>query len=85
MNIGKAFNFIFEDDKWLSKSVIGAIVAAVPIVNFAWGGYLIELLNNVMNDEQEPLPAWSDFGDSLHPDGFTRRHGCPHGGGRSGR
>ncbi len=63
MNIGKAFNFTFEDDQWLSKSVIGAIVAAVPIVNFAWGGYLIELLNNVSNGEQEPLPSWSDFGD----------------------
>ncbi len=63
MNIGKAFNFTFEDDQWLSKSVIGAIVTAIPIVNFAWGGYLIELLNNVINDEPEPLPAWSDFGD----------------------
>lgn len=63
MNIGKAFNYIFEDDQWLSKSVIGAIVGAIPIINFAWGGYLIDLLKNVISGEPKPLPDWSDFGD----------------------
>jgi hypothetical protein len=63
MNFGKAFNYPFEDDRWLTKSLIGALVTAIPIVNFAWGGYLIDLLKNVISGNPRPLPEWSDFGD----------------------
>jgi hypothetical protein len=63
MDIGKSFSFPFEDERWLSKSVIGAIVAAVPIVNFAWLGYLVDVVRNVMAGNPKPLPEWSDFGE----------------------
>lgn len=63
MDIGKSFSFPFEDERWLSKSVIGAIVAIVPIVNFAWLGYLIELLRAVMAGTPKPLPEWGNFGE----------------------
>ena len=63
MDFGKAFNYPFEDDNWLAKSLIGALVAAIPIVNFAWGGYLIDLLKRVIDGNPRPLPEWSDFGD----------------------
>ncbi len=63
MDIGKSFSFPFEDEQWLEKSLIGALVAAIPIVNFAWGGYLIDLLKNVMRGQDVPLPEWGDFGD----------------------
>jgi hypothetical protein len=65
MDIGKSFSFPFEDEKWLSKSLIGVIVAIIPIVNFAWGGYLIDLLKAVVNDDPKPLPEWSNFGDKF--------------------
>ena len=63
MDIGKSFSYPFEDEKWLSKSLIGVIVVAVPIVNFAWGGYLIDLLKAVINGDPRPLPEWGNFGE----------------------
>jgi uncharacterized membrane protein YeaQ/YmgE (transglycosylase-associated protein family) len=63
MDIGKSFSFPFQDERWLSKSLIGAIVAAVPIVNFAWLGYLVDLVRNVMAGSTTPLPEWGDFGN----------------------
>lgn len=63
MDFGKSFSYPFEDQRWLNKTIIGAIVAAVPIVNFAIGGYLIDLLKNILRGDPLPLPEWSDFGD----------------------
>lgn len=63
MDFGKAFNYPFEDERWLSKSLVGALVAAIPIINFAWMGYLIDVLKNVMAGDPRPLPEWGDFGD----------------------
>ena len=56
MNIGKAFSYPFEDDKWLNKSLTSILVFAVPIVNFAVLGYLVDLLKNVINGAARPLP-----------------------------
>jgi hypothetical protein len=65
MDIGKAFSYPFEDDEWLTKLFLGAIVSAVPILNFAWGGYTVDIVRNVMNGVARPLPDWSDFGDKF--------------------
>ena len=65
MNINKSFSFVFEDKQWLSKLGLGALFSIIPIVNFAWTGYMVELLRNVMNNVQEPLPSWDDFGKKL--------------------
>jgi hypothetical protein len=65
MDIGKSFSYPFQDSKWLSKLIIGALVSIVPILNFAWAGYLVDLVKNVMNRSSEPLPEWTDFGDKF--------------------
>ena len=65
MDIGKAFSFPFEDDEWITKLFLGAIVSAVPILNFAWTGYSIDLLKNVIDGLSKPMPDWSDFGDKF--------------------
>jgi hypothetical protein len=65
MDIGKAFSFPFEDDEWLTKLFLGAIVSAVPILNFAWGGYTVDILKNVIDGVSRPMPDWSDFGDKF--------------------
>jgi hypothetical protein len=65
MDIGKAFSFPFEDDDWLTKLFLGAVVSIVPILNFAWGGYTVDILRNVIDGVPRPLPAWSDFGDKF--------------------
>lgn len=65
MDIGKAFSYPFEDDDWLSKLFLGAIVSAVPILNFAWSGYTVDIVRNVIDGVKYPLPDWSDFGDKF--------------------
>lgn len=65
MDIGKAFSYPFEDDEWLMKLFLAAIVSAVPILNFAWTGYTVDNLRNVIDEVAQPLPSWSDFGDKF--------------------
>lgn len=62
MNIERSFSFPFEDKDWLLKLGLGALITAVPILNFAWSGYLVGVMRNVMNDVAEPLPAWDGLG-----------------------
>jgi hypothetical protein len=65
MDIGKAITFPADDEKWFTKLIIGAIVTAIPIVNFAWMGYMIDILRNVMAGYDKPLPEWDDFGQKF--------------------
>jgi hypothetical protein len=65
MDYGKAVTFPTEDPDWLKKLGIGALVTAVPILNWAFTGYLVDLLRNVGRGEPRPLPDWSDFGEKF--------------------
>lgn len=65
MDVGKSFSYQFEDNNWINKLLIGALVSAVPILNFAWLGYMVDLLRNVMDGVSLPLPQWSDFGEKF--------------------
>jgi len=62
MDIGKAFAYISEDEEWMKKLLIGALIGAVPVANFAIFGYQAEIARNVAAGEERPLPDWSDFG-----------------------
>lgn len=61
MDIEKAFAFPFEDTEWTSKLGLGAAISLVPILNFAWSGYMVGIIRNVMNAVPEPLPTWDDL------------------------
>jgi hypothetical protein len=63
MNYGKSFSYIFEDEKWVTKFLIGVVVGLVPIVQFATYGYIVEVVKNVRDGHEQPLPEWDDFGD----------------------
>jgi hypothetical protein len=65
MDIGKSITFVTEDEKWLEKLGIGALVAAVPILNFAWTGFMVDVMRNVAAGEARPLPGWSDLGEKF--------------------
>ena len=65
MNIGKSFSYMFEDKQWVSKLGLGVLVSFIPVLNFAWLGYTVDLIRNVMNGKPEPLPNWDDFGKKL--------------------
>ena len=69
MDYGKSFTFTFQDEKWISKFAVGVIISLVPIVNFAGYGYMVQLLKNVRDGEEYPLPEWDDFG-KLFVDGL---------------
>ena len=66
MNIGKSFSFVFDDKQWISKLGLGAVITMVPILNFAWTGYMVAIIRNVMNNEPEPLPNWDDIGKKFN-------------------
>ncbi len=65
MDIGKAFSYQFEDSEWLSKLGLGGLISLVPILNFAWQGYLTEAMHNVSTRRECPLPAWNDLGKNF--------------------
>jgi len=63
MDIGKAFGFVFEDERWVTKVLLGGLFFFIPIVNFAVLGYMLKIAENVAKGSSTPLPEWSDFGD----------------------
>src|SRR5207248_3030650 len=63
MDIGKAFGFVFEDEKWVSKVLLGGLFLIIPIVNFAVIGYMLKVAQNVARGNPRPLPEWGEFGD----------------------
>ena len=66
MDIGKAFGFVFEDEEWVSKVLIGGLIFLIPLIGqFAVIGYSFKVAQNVMQGNPRPLPAWSEFGDHL--------------------
>ena len=62
MDIGRSFKYMFEDQSWITKVLIGGILGIIPIVNFVTYGYLLLIIRNVSNDQELPLPDWDDFG-----------------------
>ncbi len=63
MDIGRSFTYMFEDQDWLKKILIGGVVNLIPIVNLAATGYFIETIRNTAEGQELPLPEWGeDFG-----------------------
>jgi hypothetical protein len=62
MDLRKAFSYPFEDKEWVNKVLIGLLILLVPILNFAWVGYSIEIMRRVIKGEALPLPGWDDLG-----------------------
>lgn len=66
MDAEKSFSFPFEDPEWIGKLGLGALISMVPILNFAWSGYLVDIIRNVTRYNSKPLPAWDDLGKKLN-------------------
>lgn len=67
MDLSRALAYITDDDDWLKKLLIGGLLTLIPIVGQFWlMGYLTELLKNVIEGRESPLPELlDDFGDKL--------------------
>jgi hypothetical protein len=63
MNYGQSFTYVTEDENWIRKVLIGALLVFTGIGNIAVMGWMIEIISRVLNDESEVLPDWSDIGE----------------------
>src|SRR5215208_4849638 len=61
MNAERSFSYPFEDKDWLSKLGLGAVISMLPILSFAWYGYVVDIIRNVMHQNAEPLLTWDDL------------------------
>jgi hypothetical protein len=62
MDFSKSFSYMFDDPEWVNKLAIGAVIAAVPVLNIAWLGYGVEVVRNVRRGDPRPLPNWDRLG-----------------------
>lgn len=72
MDIGKSFSYVFEDPRWVTKILIGGVMAILSILivpAFILLGYSLQTIRNAMAGQQHPLPEWTDYGAYL-ADGF---------------
>ena len=66
MDFGKAFSFVFEDEDWIKKIVVGGLISLIPVIGaFLVLGWGVEVIKRVIRDDAEILPDWSDFGGYL--------------------
>jgi hypothetical protein len=64
MDIGGAFSYVFEDEDWIVKILLGAAIMLIPIFGqLALSGYGIAILRNIKAGKPQPLPAWNNLGD----------------------
>ena len=64
MDIGRAFTYVFEDERWVTKTLIAVVVAILSILIIPLPlltGYMVAIARNVANGD-EKLPEWSDLG-----------------------
>lgn len=76
MDVGKSLSFVFEDKRWLEKTLIGGLILLGTLV-LSWTiiglfvgvgllyGYMIEVVRNVRRGEAYPLPEWDNWGDKI--------------------
>lgn len=75
MDFGKAFTFMFEDPDMLRKLGIGTLVGLLGIVLspvliglvllVILLGYTVDVIRNVAEGREHPLPDWEDWGGFL--------------------
>jgi len=62
MEFGKSFTFVFEDNDWMMKILLAAVIAFIPLVGpLAVAGWGVEITKRAIKKEPEQLPGWEDF------------------------
>ncbi len=65
MDIGRSFSYIFDDEDWGSKVLMTAVMLLIPIVNIAVYGWVVELIRNMLDGYEYPMPDWNNFGEKF--------------------
>ena len=67
-DFGRAFTYVFEDENWFSKILVGSFfvllslfLVGIPFVL----GYVVEIVQNVADGRSRPLPEWTGLGDKF--------------------
>lgn len=65
IDLNRITSFMGKDRDVTNKLLIGGAVSLIPILNFAAGGYALNMFQNVLkgNDDSEVMPDWSNFGE----------------------
>lgn len=61
MDLSKSLTYAFDDPEWKTKLGLTALISLVPILNFAYHGYAVDLLRNAEAGRPLPLPGWEDL------------------------
>lgn len=70
MDIGRAFNAPFRDNKWFGKAALGGVWAMLVVTAPALYGYQVDYIKRVANGDETPLPEWFDDFGGLWVRGF---------------
>lgn len=76
MDVGKAFTYVFEDEDWVTKVVIGIgilvgglvlcwLIIPAILAGLLISGYSLEITRRVIRGDDEVLPAWDNWGQLL--------------------
>jgi hypothetical protein len=65
MDIGRAFGYVFEDEDWVVKVLIGGVLMLTGIGSIPAVGYGLEVARRVVRGDPQPLPAWEDWGTKI--------------------
>ena len=68
MDYGKAFTFAFDDEDWVVKLILGGVFMLLSVVVvgiFFVLGYLLEIVRNVVEGKERPLPSWDNLGEKF--------------------
>jgi hypothetical protein len=52
---------LFSDSAWLPKCLLGALLMAIPILNFCAFGYLGQVVTSAARGEEFALPEWREW------------------------
>jgi hypothetical protein len=64
MDLGLAFSFPFQDEEWIKKVLIAAVLLFIPVIGWlAVFGWALEITRRVIRESEETLPDWTEFAD----------------------
>jgi hypothetical protein len=66
MDLGRAVGFVFEDEEWLKKVLIGGVLMLIPVFGQLLAvGYGLEIARRVVKGHPQPLPEWDEWGTKI--------------------
>jgi hypothetical protein len=66
MDIGLSFSFPFQDEEWVTKLILAAVIMLIPVLGIIVVlGWMLAITRNVIKGATQPLEGWSDFASLL--------------------